>query len=38
MRFVEDEKRPMPELREAFLACLREGVREAAQDGAVELF
>jgi len=38
MRFVEDEKRPMPELREAFLACLREGVREAAQDGAVGTF
>jgi asparagine synthase (glutamine-hydrolysing) len=38
MLYVEDEKRPMPELKKDFLAVLREGVREAAQDGAVGTF
>jgi asparagine synthase (glutamine-hydrolysing) len=38
MRFVEDEKRPLPELKEAFLASLRESVREAAQGGTVGAF
>jgi asparagine synthase (glutamine-hydrolysing) len=38
MRFVEDEKRPIPELKDAFLAALRDGVREAARDGAVGAF
>ncbi|MGC2518209.1 MAG: asparagine synthase C-terminal domain-containing protein [Burkholderiales bacterium] len=38
MRYVEDEKRPMPELKKEFLATLREGVREAAQGGAVGTF
>lgn len=30
MRFVEDERRPLPELKKDFLAALREGVREAS--------
>jgi asparagine synthase (glutamine-hydrolysing) len=38
MRFVENERRPMPELKEAFLACLRKGVRETLHDGAVGAF
>ena len=38
MRYVENEKRPMPELKKDFLAVLRQGVREAAQDGAVGTF
>jgi asparagine synthase (glutamine-hydrolysing) len=38
MRFVENEKRPMPELKKEFLATLREGVREAAQYGKVGTF
>jgi asparagine synthase (glutamine-hydrolysing) len=38
MRYLEKEKRPMPELKEAFLASLRKGVREASQDGAVGTF
>jgi asparagine synthase (glutamine-hydrolysing) len=38
MRYVEDAKRPMPELKEAFLAALREGVREASLGGAVGTF
>jgi asparagine synthase (glutamine-hydrolysing) len=38
MRYVEDEKRPVPELKKEFLAALREGVREAARDGAVGAF
>jgi len=38
MRFVEDERRPLPELKKDFLAALREGVREAAQDGTVGTF
>jgi asparagine synthase (glutamine-hydrolysing) len=38
MRYLESEKRPMPELKKDFLAALREGVREAAQDGAVGTF
>jgi asparagine synthase (glutamine-hydrolysing) len=38
MRFVEDERRPLPELRRDFLGVLREGVREAAQDGTVGTF
>jgi asparagine synthase (glutamine-hydrolysing) len=37
-RFVEDERRPFPELKEAFLSALRAGVREAARDGAVGTF
>jgi asparagine synthase (glutamine-hydrolysing) len=38
MRYVEDEKRPTPELKREFLAALRKGVRETAQDGAVGTF
>jgi asparagine synthase (glutamine-hydrolysing) len=38
MRYLENEKRPMPELKRDFLAVLREGVREAAQGGAVGTF
>jgi asparagine synthase (glutamine-hydrolysing) len=38
MRFVENERRPLPELKKDFLAVLREGVREAAQDGTVGTF
>ncbi len=38
MRYVENEKRPMPELKRDFLAALHEGVRKAAQDGAVGTF
>ena len=38
MRYREDDRRPMPELKEAFLACLREGVREASRDGVVGTF
>ena len=38
MRYAEDEKRPMPELKRDFLAVLRKGVREAAQGGAVGTF
>jgi len=38
MRYVENEKRPMPELKRDFLAALREGVREAAQHGTVGTF
>jgi asparagine synthase (glutamine-hydrolysing) len=38
MRYVETEKRPMPELKKDFLAVLRESVREASQDGAVGTF
>jgi len=38
MRYIENEKRPMPELKRDFLAALREGVREAAQGGAVGAF
>ena len=38
MRYVEDRKRPLSELKEDFLAALREGVREAAQDGVVGTF
>lgn len=38
MRYLEDEKRSLPVLKEAFLASLREGVREAARDGAVGTF
>lgn len=38
MRFAENEKRPLPELKEAFLASLREGVRNAAQGGTVGTF
>jgi asparagine synthase (glutamine-hydrolysing) len=37
-RFVENEQRPIPELKEAFLSALRAGVREAAEDGAVGAF
>jgi len=38
MRYAENEKQPMPELKEDFLTALREGVREAAQDGTVGAF
>jgi len=38
MRFVENGRRPIPELKEAFLSALREGVRGAAQDGVVGTF
>src|SRR6266849_9012887 len=38
MRYVENEKRPMLELKKDFLAVLREGVREAVQDGTVGTF
>jgi asparagine synthase (glutamine-hydrolysing) len=38
MRFVENAKRPIPQLKKEFLAVLREAVREAAQDGAVGTF
>ena len=38
MRYVENEKRPAPELKRDFLAVLREGVREAARDGTVGTF
>ncbi len=38
MRFVENERRPLPELKKDFLDVLREGVREAAQDGTVGTF
>jgi asparagine synthase (glutamine-hydrolysing) len=38
MRFVEEETRPFPELKQDFLAALREGVREAARDGNVGSF
>jgi len=38
MRYVENEKRPMSELKTDFLAALREGVRETAQDGTVGTF
>jgi asparagine synthase (glutamine-hydrolysing) len=38
MRFVENERLPLPELKRNFLGLLREGVREAAHDGAVGTF
>lgn len=38
MRYVENQTRAMPELKEAFLSALREGVREAARDGTVGTF
>jgi len=38
MRYLENEKRPMPELKRDFLAALRTGVRETAQGGAVGAF
>ncbi|HET7199804.1 MAG TPA: asparagine synthase C-terminal domain-containing protein [Burkholderiales bacterium] len=38
MRYVENEKRPIPELKKNFLAVLREGVREAARGGTVGTF
>jgi asparagine synthase (glutamine-hydrolysing) len=38
MRYVEDGKQPVAELKEAFLASLRQAVREAAQDGTVGTF
>jgi asparagine synthase (glutamine-hydrolysing) len=38
MRFVEDERRPLPELKKDFLAALREGVREASRDRTVGAF
>jgi len=38
MRFVENQQRPLPELKKDFLAVLREGVRDATQDGTVGTF
>jgi asparagine synthase (glutamine-hydrolysing) len=38
MHYVENERRPISELKKDFLAALREGVREAAQDGVVGTF
>jgi asparagine synthase (glutamine-hydrolysing) len=38
MRYVENEKRPIAELKKDFLAALREGVRDTAQDGTVGTF
>jgi asparagine synthase (glutamine-hydrolysing) len=38
MRFVEDERRPLPELKKDFLAALREGVREASRERTVGAF
>jgi asparagine synthase (glutamine-hydrolysing) len=38
MRFVEHDRRPLPELRKDFFAALREGVAQAAQDGTVGSF
>lgn len=38
MRFVENEPRPFSELKKDFLYALREGVRDAAQDGTVGTF
>jgi asparagine synthase (glutamine-hydrolysing) len=38
MRFAEDERRPLPELKQDFLALLREGVRETARDRTVGAF
>jgi asparagine synthase (glutamine-hydrolysing) len=38
MRYVEDENHPFPELKERFLATLRESVRIAAADGMVGTF
>jgi asparagine synthase (glutamine-hydrolysing) len=38
MRYVENEKRPMRELKKEFLATLRECIRGAAQDGTVGTF
>jgi len=38
MRYVENEKRPVQELKKEFLAVMREGVREAAQDATVGAF
>ena len=38
MRFVENGRRPILELKEAFLSALREGVRGAAHDGIVGTF
>jgi asparagine synthase (glutamine-hydrolysing) len=38
MRFAEDERRPVPELKNDFLAALREGVRDASRDRTVGAF
>lgn len=38
MRFVENERRPFPDLKKDFLDVLREGVRDAAHDGKVGTF
>ena len=38
MRFVENERRPLPELKKDFLAALREGVREESRDRTVGAF
>jgi asparagine synthase (glutamine-hydrolysing) len=38
IRYLENERASMPELKEAFLASLREGVREASRDGEVGTF
>lgn len=38
MRYTENEERPFPELKESFLALLRESVREAAGSGPTGTF
>ena len=38
MRYVENERRPLTQLKEGLLAVLREGVREAARDRIVGTF
>ena len=38
MRYVEDDRRSFPELKEAFLSNLRDSVRRAASDGVVGTF
>ena len=38
MRYVENEKRPIPELKKEFLAVLRQGVRDAAREGTIGTF
>jgi asparagine synthase (glutamine-hydrolysing) len=38
MQYIENEKRPFPELKESFLALLRSSVQEAARDGVVGTF
>ena len=38
MRFIEDQRRPFPELKAAFRSVLRESVRQAAADGPTGAF